>query len=268
MDKNETYLTEKALAETPAESLKATDALLTSFTRTASRRNMLKGAIATAAGAAIASSPIIAGAVHAESLKNASLAGEIFTVAATAETLAVTFYNHALSNARALGLSGYFYEQMEAIAYEEDIHRSFFIANGGKVLTSTFSFPKGMATFESRRYFVETQQQLEAVFDSAFLLAVKAFAGAGSSSLAQIAAQIACVEQGHLVVGRIFDWLFPAEPYVFAPVLFTSLGQIVPTVTSAGYLSPKKGNSFSYSHARREYVVDTTPGGKTVLNAL
>lgn len=268
MDKNETYLTEKALAETPAEAIQATDALLKSFSRTASRRNMLKGALAAAGGTMLASSPLIASAVHAQSLKSASLATEVFTIAATAETLAVTFYNNTLRNAWRLGLRyGSYYESLEYIAYEEDVHRTFFINNGGKVLTSTFSFPRGEETFRNRRVWLETQQQLEAVFDSAFLLAVKGFAAAGAPDVAQIAAQIACVEQGHLVYGRMANWLV-AEPYVFAPVLFTAVDQIVPTVTKAGYLSPKGDNSFTYHPAMREPVVDTMPGGMTVLNAL
>lgn len=267
MDRNETYLSEKALAETPEEALQATDALLKSFGRTASRRTMLKGALATAAGATLAASPIIANTVFAQSNMNASLSSEIFSIAATAETLAVTFYNNALAHSGALGMSAYFRESFESIAYEEDLHRSFFIANGGKVATETFSFPKGMATFTNMWDFILTQQQLEAVFDSAFFLAVRLFAGAGAPAVSEIAAQVAAVEQGHLVTGRIFGGL-RAEPYVFAPALFSALDQIVPAVKAAGYLSPTKGNSFTFSHARPEFVVDTAPGDKTVLNAL
>lgn len=215
-----------------------------------------------AAAAALTALPVHAAA------ESSSVVGEILTIAATAETLAVTFYNNGISHASRLGLGGAALAAVKAFAREEDIHRSFFIANGGKVEASTFSFPDADDTFLSLRAFIETQQQLEVVFDSAFLLAVKIFAGlSGGAGLAQIAAQIAAVEQGHLAVGRYIGGFVPAEPYTFTPVIFTSLSQIVPAVKAAGYLSPHKDNEYEYHHAQVVFTVDNTPSDKVVLNA-
>ena len=260
----------RAHDEVPPEALQATENLLASFRGPWSRRSLLRsaalgGASATLAGAAALTALPIHTAAASESVVT-----EIFSVAATAETLAVTFYNNGIANAWRLGLHGAALAAVKAFAREEDIHRSFFIANGGKVATNLFSFPCASSTFSSLTTFIQTQQQLEVVFDSAFLLAVKVFADLGfegHATLAQVGAQIACVEQGHLAVGRFIGGFVPAEPYTFTPVLFTSLSQIVPTVEAAGYLSPKEGNRFEYHTAAEVFTVDNTPSGKTVLNA-
>lgn len=259
---------ERAHNEVPPEALKATEELLASFERPRSRRGLLRGA-AIGAGATLAgAAALTALPVHAAAASS-SVVAEIFSLAATAETLAVTFYNNGIAHAEELGLHGAALAAVKSFAREEDIHRSFFIANGGKVATDDFSFPRGDNTFESLKIFIETQQQLEVVFDSAFLLAVKVFAGlSGGATLAQVGAQIACVEQGHLAVGRFMGGFVPAEPYTFTPVLFTSLSEIVPTVKAAGYLSPRSGNRFEYHHAGPAFTVDDTPSGKVVLNVI
>jgi hypothetical protein len=259
---------EQAKMEVSPEALQATEDLLASFEQPRSRRTLLRMA-AIGAGLSLAgSTALTALPVHAAAATSSTVS-EIFSIAATAETLAVTFYHNSIVNAGALGLHGAALSAIKSIAREEDIHRSFFIANGGKVATDNFSFPRGQTTFTNLRIFVETQQQLEVVFDSAFLLAVKIFAGmSGGATLAQIAAQIACVEQGHLAVGRYIAGFVPAEPYTFAPVLFSDLSQIVPTVKAAGYLSPRSGNNFDYRPAPHAFTVDNTPSGKVVLNAI
>lgn len=257
----------RAHDEVSPEALQATHDLLASFQQPRSRRWLMRGTLAGVGAATLASATALTGVPVFAAAKQSTVQ-DVFSLAATAESLAVTFYNNGIANAHKLHLSWAAREALKSIAREEDIHRSFFIANGGTPATQTFSFPAGDDTFEHQRTFFETQQQLEVVFDSAFLLAVKIFAGlSDGATLAQIAAQIAAVEQGHLAVGRYIAGFVPAEPYVFAPVLFSSLSQIVPAVQAAGYLSPTTGNSYTYSHAEAAFVVDTTPGGTTVLNA-
>lgn len=266
---NESDLIKQAQDEVSPEALKATHDLLASFGQPQSRRWLMRGAAALGASATLAgATALTALPLQAAASTHAGVVTDIFSVAATAETLAVTFYNNGIEHAHRLGLSRSALAAMKSIAREEDIHRSFFIANGGQVSTEVFSFPDGEDTFESLRAFIETQQQLEVVFDSAFLLAVKVFAGLkDGASLAQIAAQIAAVEQGHLAVGRYIAGFVPAEPYTFTPVLFTALSQIVPAVKAAGYLSPTKENRFRYHHAEAAFTVDNEPSGKTALNA-
>lgn len=130
---------------------------------------------------------------------------------------------------------------------EEQIHELFFVANGGTPLASTFSFPHGAATFTEKTLFIETQQQLEGVFDSAFLAAIHELAAMGQPVLARIAGQIATVEAEHRALGRFIGGLVPADNWAFSPVLIPSVGAAPDVVKKAGYLSPRKGNSYTYN---------------------
>jgi len=266
---NESDLIKRAHDEVSPEALQATHNLLASFGQPRSRRWLMRGAAAMGATATLAgATALTALPMQAAAANHEGIVTDVFSVAATAETLAVTFYNHGIANAEKLGLSWSALAALKSFGREEDIHRSFFISHGGQVSTTVFSFPDGEDTFTNLRAFIETQQQLEVVFDSAFLLAVKVFAGlTGGAPLAQIAAQIAAVEQGHLAVGRYIGGFVPAEPYTFTPVLFTALNQIVPAVQAAGYLSPSGENRFEYHPAGAAFTVDNLPSDTTVLNA-
>lgn len=240
---------EKPIVELTPED--ATSRLLASLGSPRSRRNLLKGAIAGAVGTTALGAILRPGqSVHAEALGGSSCTVDsiktIFSVAATAERLAVTFYTHGVRNAERLGLWGARLEVFEAALIEEQIHELFFVANGGVPLTSTFSFPHGDDTFENLGLFIATQQQLEAVFDSAFLAAIHELAAMGQPVLARIAGEIACVESEHRALGRFVGGLVPADNWAFAPVLIPSVGAAPAIVAQAGYLSPKPGNSYTY----------------------
>lgn len=170
----------------------------------------------------------------------------ILTVARTAEQLAVTFYTNGINNASQLGISGSNLDYLKAALIEEQIHQQFFAANGGQSLATTFSFPNGAKTFTDLNTFIATQQQLEGVFDSAFLAAIFEFAQLGRPDLAQIAGQIATVESEHRVLGRVIGNLTPADNWAFTPVLIATVGDAPALVTKAGYLSPTSGNSYTY----------------------
>lgn len=171
---------------------------------------------------------------------------DILTIGRTAERLAVTFYSHGLANAAGLGITGDLEDAITAALVEEQIHEFFFRDNGGGVLASTFSFPHGPATFTDLSLFIETQQQLEGVFDSAFLAAIKEFALQGRPDLAQIAGQIATIESEHRALGRFIGGLEPADNWAFSPVLLSHVGEAPAVVKKAGYLSPVPGNSYTY----------------------
>ncbi|GAC1397795.1 MAG: hypothetical protein NVSMB49_04210 [Ktedonobacteraceae bacterium] len=228
-----------------------TEAVVETTKTQQSRRNLLKGAVAGAAGVtglAVAGSAILSntGSAHASGGGCVTPIADILTIARTAERLAVTFYTNGLRNADRLGIYGADRQYIRAALIEEQIHEYFFASAGGKFLASTFSFPQGDETFESLSVFIATQQQLEAVFDSAFLAAVKEFALQGRPDLSQIAAQIACIESEHRALGRAIGGLVPADNYAFTPVLVGKVGDAPALVTKAGYLSPKKGNSYNY----------------------
>lgn len=218
-----------------------------------SRRNLLKGAAVGAAGIATAGGILVSSKLNnAHADANADCVtpiADILTIARTAERLAVTFYTNGLRHADKLGISGSDREYIHAALIEEQIHEYFFRYAGGKFLASTFSFPHGPATFQNLKFFIETQQQLEGVFDSAFLAAVKEFSLQSRSDLAQVAAQIACIESEHRVLGRSIGGYVPADNWVFTPVLLAKVGDAPALVKAAGYLNPHAGNSYNYVEA-------------------
>ncbi len=230
----------------PGQSLTETQSSLKS------RRNLLKGAVAGAAGvtgltvAGIALGHNAASAAPHNSNCVTPIA-DIFTIARTAERLAVTFYTNGLRHAERLGLRGADYQNIRAALIEEQIHELYFASAGGKYLASTFSFPHGDDTFENLQTFIATQQQLEGVFDSAFLAAVKEFGLQGRPDFSQIAAQIATIEAEHRALGRAIAGLVPADNWAFTPVLIGKVGDAPALVKKAGYLNPRKGNSYTYA---------------------
>ncbi|GAC1354760.1 MAG: hypothetical protein NVS4B11_32080 [Ktedonobacteraceae bacterium] len=224
-----------------------------------SRRSLLKGAAAGAvgvAGIAAAGGLVLSrNGAHAASADNSECVtpiAKIFTIARTAERLAVTFYSNGLKNADRLGISGADKQYIRAALIEEQIHELFFASVGGEFLASTFSFPHGAETFEDLNVFIATQQQLEGVFDSAFLAAVKEFGLQGRPDLSQIAAQIACIESEHRALGRAIGGLVPADNWAFAPVLIAKVADAPALVAKAGYLSPKGDNSYTYDQVSTE----------------
>jgi len=230
------------MAEAPTNTPETTP--LNAFEQRIPRKTLLQGAVA--ASAAAASLELLSRTGHAQTPESATT---IFSIAATAEQLAVTFYTNGVNNAAALGLTGATLDAFKAFLIEEQIHLNFFVANGGKPLTSTFSFPKGAATFTSLANFIATQQQLEGAFDSAFIAAAYEFAQMGMPDLTRIACQIAMIEEGHRTVGRYVGGLDPAEENVFAPQLVATVGDAPAVLTAAGYLSPVAGNTYTYAPA-------------------
>lgn len=228
----------------------ATARLQASLAARRDRRAFLKGA--AAAGLAVAGAGLLATPVAEARDHNAEAIRAIFSVARTAEQLAVTFYRTGLDNARQLGLRRVDRMNLRAALIEEQIHQEFFTAAGGESLADTFSFPEGAATFADLEAFIRTQQQLEGVFDSAFLAAIREFAELGQPRLAQIAGQIAAIESEHRALGREIlgrrgdERFIPADNWAFAPVLIGFVADAPALVAEAGYLSPREGNSYRY----------------------
>ncbi len=215
----------------------------TPLSATRSRRTFLGGTAAAGlalAGTALLDSPLVSAAGDPAKIK------AIFTVARTAEQLAVTFYSNGIKNAQALGFNATEFGQIQAALVEEQLHQILFTAQGGDSLADTFSFPDGAKTFTDRATFIKTQQQLEGVFDSAFLAAVREFSETGQHRLAQIASQIACIESEHRALGRDIGGLDPADNWVYAPVLVSFVADAPKLVKDAGYLSPVAGNTYKY----------------------
>ncbi len=232
----------------------ATEGLLQSFKQRPTRRGLLTSAAVGATGLTLAGAGMLttrstfasSAAKGVTCSVNADTIASILTVARTAEQLAVTFYTHGLANAEKLGLTGAAHAAIKAAQIEEQIHQRFFAAHGGSSLADTFSFPHGAKTFTDLSTFIATQQQLEGVFDSAFLVAIMEFGMLGRLDLSQIVGQIATIEAEHRAVGRMIGGLTPATNWAFSPIFLGSVGEAPALVSKAGYLSPKHGNSYKY----------------------
>ncbi|MDQ6773406.1 MAG: ferritin-like domain-containing protein [Candidatus Dormibacteraeota bacterium] len=215
------------------------------------RRSLLKKGGLLAAGATAVSWKLF-DVVKVQAAGPGDSAQDILNLAVTAERLAVTFYSHGVINRERLELEGEDLDYIKAALIEEQIHEQFFVGAGGKTLNpgNTYSFPQGQRTFEHLETFIDTQQQLEGVFDAAFISACRRFAQLDSSGkLSQIACQIAMIESEHRALGRAILKRRPADNWVYGdsqgltdPFVQTA----VATVAKAGYLSPTAGNSFTY----------------------
>ncbi|HVA90482.1 MAG TPA: ferritin-like domain-containing protein [Chloroflexota bacterium] len=249
----------------------ATENLLRSFGARRSRLSLLKGALG--AGAAITGASLLGGLPARAATNPVEATAEdtfttIFTIARTAEQLAVTFYQNGIANAGSLGLSGLQLDNIKAAAIEEQSHQQLFTTLGGASLASSFSFPQGQFTFTNLGAFIETQQQLEGVFDAAFIAAVYEFAQAGRPDLAQVAAEIAMVESEHRALGRniaaeaglsAYDGssYSPANNWVFGLLTLEAVGDAPAIVTAAGFLGPNA----NYAYVPIDYMNDPVYSG-------
>lgn len=221
-----------------------------------SRRALLRGAAVGAAGV-VGATAVGAGVLSvfprgiaqaaASSSKCIDSVQTILNIAATAEQLAVTFYSNGIANAKALGISGVNLDYLKAAVVEEQLHENLLVAAGGKSLTSTFSFPSAGKTFSDLDTFINTLNQLESDFESAYLIAISELAQQNQPGLAVLAGQIATVEAEHRVIGRSIETSIKVpNDRAFTPVLVGSVGEAVTALTDQGYLSPKQGNNYSY----------------------
>lgn len=187
--------------------------------------------------------------------------GGAINILATGEALFVTFYNQAVIHKEQLGFHGAALNALEAIRAEEEIHREFAVANGGKAATTHFSFPHGAQTFQSRRLFLETQQLAEELTNGALLAWIKDTASMGLPRLAQIGGQLMQVEGGHRVVGRVLQGAEPWDNWAFGPVTVAHFLDVPAAVTKAGFLSPRPGNDFEFHPVSPHFpgVIHTAP---------
>ncbi|MGI8912191.1 MAG: ferritin-like domain-containing protein [Chloroflexota bacterium] len=235
------------------------------------RRALIKGAAGASLGLGAAS--LLAGVplAAADQTTSPDSVKTIFSVARTAEQLAITFYTGGIKNASALGLTAEETDLLRAAVVEEQIHQFLFTAQGGDSLADTFSLPDGAKTFTDLATFIANQQLLEGAFDSAFIAAVLEFAQLGLPRVAQIACQIAMIESEHRALGREIaarhnitslpnsfgvtdqgglnsDGTIPTSPsdnWVFAPVLIGSVGDAPAVLKKVGYLGPNATYKYS-----------------------
>lgn len=238
------------------ETQEKTGSLLGTIEGRKSRRSLLKGAIAGAAGVtgltAVGAGVFSSLKPHAAFARAAGLScsdtvQSIISIAATAEELAVVFYSNGINKAATLGISGQNLTYLQAAVVEEQLHLNLLLKAGAQPLTNVFSFPHSWDTFTHISLFISTLQQLETAFESAYIAAVKEFGEMGQFDLALLAAQIATIEAEHRAIGRsIINTKEAANNWAFTPVYVSSVGDAVNVLSQEGYLSPSGKNTFTY----------------------
>jgi hypothetical protein len=189
-----------------------------------SRRGFLKGAAGIGGGAALA------GFAGAFGISTASAANDdtqtIVNLAATAETLAVTFYYAAITGAT-FKLSADDVQYLRLAMDAEKYHLEVLQSLGGSSLTQQFYVPA--TVLSDINTFVNTGLAAETAFIAAYLAANRTFGEAGQGRLAATTAQHACSEAQHLVLIRDIAGLVPNDLALPAPIYY-NVSDAVPTL--------------------------------------
>ena len=164
---------------------------------------------------------------------------DILNIACTAETLAITFYGHALRHTTTLPTVNneanlnYF----QAALTQEYEHLKYLRSLGGATLATKFYFPTGM--FDKEATFFATSSTLEDYFISAYLAAALDFSGTYSSNITTasptligVAVQIAGVECEHRALLRVASGVNPPNNVIAESALLTSVNGAVPVLTN------------------------------------
>lgn len=173
----------------------------------------------------------------ATSTPSTDTVADILNIACTAETLAITFYGHALVHPANLPMVNnaanlaYF----QAALTQEYEHLKYLHSLGGKTLATKFYFPTGMFTDET--IFFATSSTLEDYFISTYLAAALDFSGAYSSNIQNAsptligaAVQIAGVECEHRALLRVASGVNPPNNVITESALLTSVSGAVPVL--------------------------------------
>lgn len=205
-----------------------------------SRRGLLKGAAGVAGGLAAASFAGAFGISAAQAAHNANDEPQtILNLAATAETLATTFYYAALTMAQ-FKVSDADAAYLRLALDAEKYHLDFLTANGGRPLATQFYVPANLLSDPA--LFVQVGANAETAFVGAYLAATRRFAELGQDRLAATTAQHACSEAQHLALIRDIGGLAPNNLALPLPIYY-NVSDAVPTLApflqgGQGFIGP------------------------------
>lgn len=187
-----------------------------------SRRNLLKGGAAAAAGLTFSQ---LFQYQHVFAQGDGDDAQTILNLAATAETFACTHYYNAIQNASALKLTATEVSWLKAFLDSELKHKRFLEANGAKPLATEFYVPETL--FSDRNTFISTTDTAENWFVAAYLAATRRFAELEQPLLAATASQVSGVEAEHQALIRAMGGLQPSNRALKLP-LFYNTSEVAP----------------------------------------
>lgn len=195
---------------------------------TVSRRTLLKGGAALAAGASMFSFSNFFGFSRVLGQGDGDDPQTILNLAATAEALACAGYFTAINAADQLGLTASQTSQLRQFLDSELKHKNFLEANGAVPLTLEFYTPVGM--FDSLENYVGIVNTLENLFVAAYLAATRRFAELGNPLLAATTAQVMGVEAEHQALIRLMGGLTPSFQ-TLKEALFYNTSEVAPFAT-------------------------------------
>jgi hypothetical protein len=204
-----------------------------------SRRAFMKGTAGIGGGLALAS---FAGAFGMGAAQAAAANDDVQTIAnlaATAETLAVTFYYAGITGATfSIGAADVAYLRLAMDA--EQYHLDILGTLGGKSLTQQFYVPANVLS--DANVFVQTGLAAETAFVAAYLAATRVLAEGGQGKLAATTAQHAASESVHLALIRDIGGLAPNDIALPAAIYY-NVSDAVPTLApflqgGEGFIGP------------------------------
>lgn len=202
-----------------------------------SRRGFMKGAAGIGGGLAAASFASAFGISEVMAAHDKQDdAQTILNLAATAETLAVTFYYSVLTAGK-FSFSADDVQYLRLAMDAEKYHLDFLNSAGGRSLTQQFYVPANLLT--DLNVMVSTALAAETAFIGAYLAATRRFGELGQGRLAATTAQHAVSEGQHLTLLRDIAGLVPNDLGLPAPVYY-NVSDAVPTL--APFL--RGGNGF------------------------
>jgi hypothetical protein len=204
-----------------------------------SRRAFMKGTAGIGGGLALAG---FAGAFGMGAAQAAAANDDVQTIAnlaATAETLAVTFYYAGITGAQfSIDAADVAYLRLAMDA--EQYHLDILGTLAGKSLTQQFYVPADVLT--DANVFVQTGLAAETAFVAAYLAATRVLAEGGHGKLAATTAQHAASEAVHLSLIRDIAGLVPNDLALPAAIYY-NVSDAVPTLApflkgGEGFIGP------------------------------
>jgi len=231
-----------------------------------SRGGLLKGVGAGMAGVTLAQAGLFrALAAESESVQR------ILDITTTVERFGVTFLGAGIESAE----QGNFNKSVpptvlnivKAARAQEHFHLEFFERAGGRALVSTFTIPPAALTDYNTFFAAIVDQETAEV--AAQLAAIHTYATLKRPDLVKISFQYAAEEAEHRVLANNALGVRPANNLAFAPVMFSTVGEILTLMKRRGLIGgPGKAVAFpGPGPIDARNVINRTPTGPAVACA-
>jgi hypothetical protein len=138
----------------------------------------------------------------------------VLDLAATAEALAITFYQRVITTPGGLfgRLRGDQQGYLRLALDEEQFHYNYLVGRGAQPITTAFYFPTNTFGFSGFPIFLAAMDAIESASVGLYLAAARRLAELGQPVLAEIVAQILGVEAEHRAIGRELAQNAPPPP--------------------------------------------------------